>query len=266
MKIDTLRLLYFSPTQTTKKVLEGIAAGIPSDKIENVDLTIPDAIPADDTGISHGLTLIGAPVYAGRIPPEAAARISRFKAQGAPAVLVVLYGNREFEDALIELRDLAMENGFKPIAGGAFIGEHSFATEKYPLALNRPDETDIRKCAEFGAVIKEKLDRAESLGDVSVPVFPGNHPYREPHIFKGISPVSLEDKCILCGTCAAVCPTAAITVDDKVITDTDACIVCCACVKNCPSDARIMDHPQVGKIVEWLLENYHARKEPELFI
>lgn len=266
MNIDTLRLLYFSPTQTTQKVLEAIAAAIPAQNRENIDLTLPDAIPAYDTGVSDGLTLIGAPVYSGRIPPEAAGRITRFKAQGSPAVIVVLYGNREFEDALIELKDLAVESGFKPIAGGAFIGEHSFATEKYPIALKRPDDRDIRKCAEFGARIKEKLEKTESLEDISVPDFPGNLPYREPHIFKGLCPSTLEDICTLCGTCAEVCPTSAIAVSDKVVMDADACITCCACVKNCPADALIMDHPQAGKIVEWLWENFQTRKEPELFI
>jgi ferredoxin len=266
VKIDTLRLLYFSPTQTTQKVLQNIAAGISAGAMERMDLTLPDAIPSDSTEIKDGLTLIGAPVYGGRIPPQAAERITRFKAQGSPAVLVVLYGNREFEDALVELKDLAMESGFRPIAGGAFIGEHSFADEKYPVAMNRPDDEDIRKCTAFGALIQKKIDQAASLEALSIPDFPGNHPYKDRRIFKEICPAILEEKCTLCGTCAAVCPTAAISVGNKVVTDADACIVCCACIKNCPSDARVMDHPQIGKIVQWLWENYHARKEPEWFM
>ena len=40
------------------------------------------------------------------------------------------------------LKDLAVEAGFKPIAGGAFIGEHSFADSKFPIAHRRPDQKD----------------------------------------------------------------------------------------------------------------------------
>ena len=136
MNIETLHLLYFSPTQTTKKVLNAIADGFKPEAVRHADLTLPDSIRSEESGekirIDDGLTIIGVPVYAGRVAPVAADRIRRFKADGAPAVLVLLYGNREFEDALRELKDLAVEAGFRPIAGGAFIGEHSFADSKLP--------------------------------------------------------------------------------------------------------------------------------------
>jgi hypothetical protein len=60
--------------------------------MENIDLTLPDAIVSDDTEIRDRLTLIGAPVYAGRIPPDAAKRITRFKAQGPPRFLLCYTG------------------------------------------------------------------------------------------------------------------------------------------------------------------------------
>jgi hypothetical protein len=119
MKIEKLRLLYFSPTQTTKNVLKAIAAGFKAEPVIDIDLTLPDSIRPNDSGkeirINDGLTVIGVPVYAGRVAPEAARRIRQFKADGTPAVLVVLYGNREFEDALKELRDLAVQAGFRPM-------------------------------------------------------------------------------------------------------------------------------------------------------
>jgi len=85
-----------------------------------------------------------------------------------------LYGNREFEDALRELKDLAVETGFRPIAGGAFIGEHSFAGSKFPIARRRPDHKDIEKCSEFGALIKEKIQQVDSIDSIPIPEFPGN--------------------------------------------------------------------------------------------
>ena len=195
MNIEKLRLLYFSPTQTTKKVLNAIAAGFKPEAVIDIDLTLPDSIrlrePGKEIRIDDGLTIIGAPVYAGRVAPEAVGRIRQFRAHGTPAVLVVLYGNREFEDALRQLKDLAVETGFRPIAGGAFIGEHSFADSKFPIARRRPDQKDIEKCFEFGALIKEKVRKVDSIDSLPIPGFPGNYPYRKPHFLKDISPVTL---------------------------------------------------------------------------
>jgi ferredoxin len=266
LNINTLRLIYFSPTRTTQKVLEGISSGFKADIITHIDLTKPAAENIDAPPIRDGLTIIGAPVYGGRLAPKAAKRISRLEAEGAPAILIVLYGNREFEDALRELKDLAVQCGFKPIAGGAFIGEHSYANADFPIASHRPDGEDLRKCQTFGALVKEKLSAADTIDDIPIPEFPGNFPYLERPSQKGISPVTLEDACTLCGTCAEVCPVAAITLSDLVITQADACIRCCACVKNCPSDARVMQDPHILKIAQWLWDNCRQRKEPVHFI
>lgn len=269
MNIEKLRLLYFSPTQTTKKVLNAIAAGFRPEIVMHTDLTLPDSIhseePMEKIRIDDGLTFIGVPVYSGRVAPEAAGRIRQFRADGTPAVLVVVYGNREFEDALRELKELAVEAGFRPIAGGAFIGEHSFADSKFPIARRRPDHKDFEKCAEFGALIKEKIQQVDSIDSIPIPEFPGNYPYRDPHLLKDISPVTLDDRCTRCETCVSVCPTAAIVLKDEVLTETGTCIVCCACVKNCPSGARVMQDPKILAIAEWLWKNYNIRKEPEMF-
>ena len=199
MNIEKLCLLYFSPTQTTQKVLNSIAAGFKPDAVMHTDLTLPDSNrskkPGNEIRIDDGLAIIGVPVYAGRVAPDAAGRIRQYKANGTPAVLVVLYGNREFEDALRELKDLAVEAGFRPIAGGAFIGEHSFADSKFPIARQRPDHKDIEKCSEFGALIREKVQQVDSIDSIPIPEFPGNYPYRDPHILKDISPETLEDLC-----------------------------------------------------------------------
>ena len=147
--------------------MNAIAAGFKAEAVLDIDLTLPDSIRFNESGkeirIDDGLTVIGVPVYAGRVAPEAAKRIRQFKANGTPAVLVVLYGNREFEDALKELRDLAVQAGFRPIAGGAFIGEHSFADSKFPIARRRPDQKDIEKCSKFGALIREKVQQVDSI-------------------------------------------------------------------------------------------------------
>ena len=47
MNIEKLRLLYFSPTQTTKKVLNAIADGLKIEAVLDSDLTLPDSIRSE---------------------------------------------------------------------------------------------------------------------------------------------------------------------------------------------------------------------------
>ena len=115
------------------------------------------------------LVLFGAPVYGGRIPPLAAKRLSRLKGNQTPAVVIVVYGNRAFEDALLELSDLVRARGFIPIAGAAFIGEHSFSTHDNPIAKARPDQADLKNAEIFGEKIKEKIS-----GHITCLASPGN--------------------------------------------------------------------------------------------
>ena len=49
------------------------------------------------------LSIIGVPVYGGRVPVEAISRLQRLKANNTPAVIVVVYGNRDYNDAILEL-------------------------------------------------------------------------------------------------------------------------------------------------------------------
>ena len=266
MDISLAKLIYFSPTGTTRKILEGVGGGVQANKLEHVDLTPFESDNFEIKPIHNELAIIGSPVYAGRIPVEAAKRLQRLKANGTLAVVIVTYGNREYEDALLELRDLTIRSGFNPIAGAAFIGEHSFADETMPIANGRPDTRDLHKAIEFGEKIRRKIE------DISLPYntgtlqVPGNFPYRKRVFLKDSSASTLESVCIKCEQCVAVCPVAAVTLDERIRTDTEKCIVCCACVKNCPTGARVMEDTTVREIAEWLSTNCHERKEPEIFL
>jgi len=128
MELNRVKLIYFSATGTTKKVLESIAEGIAVEDVEHINLTIPERAQKAIPTFSDELVIIGAPVYGGRLPVDAIKRFQQLKADNTLAIVIVLYGNREFDDALLELKHLAAELGFHPIAGGAFIGEHSFSS------------------------------------------------------------------------------------------------------------------------------------------
>lgn len=265
MEIGKVTLVYFSPTGTTRKVLEGVARGIASGETGHVDLTLPEGTRRPLPPFSDELVIMGAPVYGGRLPVDAVSRFRRLEGNGTPAVLVVVYGNREFEDALLELRDLAAELGFIPVAGAAFIGEHSFATEDLPIANGRPDDADVRKALEFGAQVARKVAALRSAGSRGELEVPGRFPYEGGARAMAVSPVTREDLCAGCGTCAAVCPKAAIVVNGGVATEIALCIRCCACIKSCPSGARAAEDETLKVIAAWLNENCRQRKEPQTF-
>jgi flavodoxin len=178
MEISKVRLVYFSPTGSTRRIVEEIARGVGASE-EHVDLTRPEAKTRYFDDFGSELTIIGSPVYAGLVPVEAARRLRRLRASSTPAVTVVVYGNRAYDDALIELTDLAKERGFKSVAAGAFIAEHTFSTTEVPVAMGRPDTLDLRRAREFGAGIKEKLIAAKSLDELQAVTVPGVRPYRD---------------------------------------------------------------------------------------
>ncbi|MEW6184976.1 MAG: flavodoxin domain-containing protein, partial [Thermodesulfobacteriota bacterium] len=198
MEIKKVKLVYFSPTGTTRKVLESIAKGIKVENIEPINLTLLEGAQPIIPSFSNELVIIGAPVYGGRLPVDALQRFKQLQAGKTLAVLIVVYGNREFEDALLELKNLAIELGFIPVAGGAFIGEHSFATKEFPIANGRPDSLDVQKAMDFGEKIREKitaLPTPDSQGDLKIP---GRFPYEGGARSMAVSPVSQEDICTLC--------------------------------------------------------------------
>ena len=49
------------------------------------------------------------PVYAGRVPALAVERLKGMKTSGVKCVIVAVYGNRAYEDALVEMQDVATE-------------------------------------------------------------------------------------------------------------------------------------------------------------
>ncbi len=262
----TLNTVYYSPTGTTQKIVKEIGQNLDSELIFEYNLTRMPAGLKNVIG-DDSLTIIGVPVYGGRLPISAVESLKNLTSNGSPVVLVVVYGNRAFEDSLLELNEIAIDCGFNVIAATAFIGEHSYSTVDKPIAEGRPDEQDLIKCSDFSSLIKNKLDILNSTEKVSEVIIPGQYPYKErnqPPV--SIHPETDNQKCNKCGICVDVCPTHAITINESVNTNGELCTWCCACVKSCPNEARIFDNPAVNAIKDRLFTNCSARKEPEFFV
>ena len=193
MNIEKWIIAHFSPTGGTKKVADAIAAGFSIPVVE-MDLTRADS--AVTLGEKDALMAV-LPVFAGRVPQISLERLSALKGNGQKAVAVVVYGNREFDDALLETRDALEANGFQVIAAAAFIAEHSMARS---IAAGRPDPEDEALCRQFAADVMAKADDAAPVR------VPGNTPYKElkPSAFH---PAASEN-CVKCGVCAQQCPVA----------------------------------------------------------
>ena len=251
MHIEKWIIAHFSPTGGTKKVADAIAAGFHT-PVEELDLTTADASAV--LGEKDALMAV-LPVFAGRVPQVSLERLSALKGQGQKAVAVVVYGNREYDDALLETRDALEAAGFRVVAAAAFIAEHSMLRS---IAAGRPDAEDEALCRQFAADVMAKAEDAPAVQ------VPGNVPYKElkPSAFHPAA----NESCVKCGVCAQQCPVGAIPLDDPSQTNNDACINCMRCVQVCPQQCRTLPAPFREAISQMLNRNAAGYKHPSLFL
>ena len=202
----------------------------------------------------------------GRVPAVLTEWLHAIEAHNTPAVCVVVYGNRVYDDALLELKDFLVQCGCKPIAGAAYIGEHSFSSSETPTAEGRPDASDLHHAESFGRKIQEKLLSVSSVDQIPEVTIPGCHPYRGDSTLWIVDFIAVGNECTQCGVCAEGCPVGAIDPENSAVIDTEKCITCCACIKRCPEHARTMKPGLVRDASLRLSTLYKERKEPEFFM
>lgn len=229
--------IFFSPTGGTEKVVK--QAGIFLENAKDIDLSLNSEKHKLN---ENDFCIIGIPSFGGRIPKAAADRLRNIQGNKTPAVIIVTYGSRAYEDTLIELKDLSNKQGFICIAAAAIITEHSIVRE---IAEGRPNEDDLNKIGGFSAIIKKRLTLP--LKEISVP---GDRPYKELHTIP--IPPETNEACTKCGLCAKYCPVSVIPKESPNQTDSGKCISCMRCVRICPKKARKCNEEKLKALREKL--------------
>lgn len=259
MNISRISAVFFSPTDTTKDIISTMVGKLP---ISTNMLNITSKIQNDTNRefSADELVIFGVPVYGGRVPTVAVEKIQNIHGRQTPAVIVVTYGNRAYDDALLELKTLVEENGFVVVAAAAFVAEHSIM---HSVAHGRPDTEDNEAICDFTEKLWDKIQSIDGAVNIVISV-PGHTPYRE---YGGV-PFKPEttDACTGCGVCVPNCPVGAISVDEPNKTNEDICISCLRCIKVCPSQARKLNEQILFRAEQAFAQKYNVRMEPEIFI
>ena len=243
--------IVFSPTGGTEKVVHTIS-GCWSKNPITIDLSNPQTDFTQYEIRKEDMVLIGMPSFGGRAPAVAIEGLKQIAGNGARCTLVCVYGNRAYEDTLVEMEDAAKECGFRVVAAIAAVAEHSILPQ---YATGRPDASDEKQLADFAAKITGK--------DSEITSIPGNRPYKKSG-GAGLVPKPTKE-CVKCGLCAEKCPVQAID-PASFAADPKTCIGCMRCMKQCPKDARKVSGLMVSIAGMAIKKACSVRKENELYL
>lgn len=254
-----LHNIYFSAKGTTKLCADCIADELGMERTDYDWLTAEEPetteIPSED------VLLFSMPVYGGYIPKLCADRTTVLKGNHTPAIITAVYGNRHYDNALLQMKDLLEKRGFVVIAAGAFLAEHSIFTA---VAAGRPDESDRDAMKNFAQKCGRLLEQKEiwENGELNLP----GSPDYDASAFKGVPfKPDGDERCTGCGSCVKVCPRGAVSMENPRMTDGTLCISCGACIRVCPERARDYHGEAYQMAAKGFAEKCAAYRKPETF-
>ena len=264
MDIKKVTGVYFSPAGSTKTVVETTVdelARLFKAECRYISLNTLSDRAQEYQFAPDELVVFGCPVYAGRLPNKISPDFARcLHGEGTPAVALVTYGGRAYDNALAEMCELLTKNNFKPAAGGAFLCRHVFSDK---LAAGRPDAADL---GELRMLAQGAALKLRSGGEIKPPKVPGDAQAayytplktdKTPAKFLKAKPTTAMVLCEHCGLCAKICPMGAIDPNDP-SNIPGTCIKCCACTTYCPTGAKKFDDPDFLSHTAMLEQYYTA--------
>lgn len=246
----------FSPTGGTQKVVDELMNPWQM-PINKIDLMEPDFQEDDMTLTNEDIVVIAVCSFGGRVPALASERIKKLNGHQSRCILICVYGNRAYEDTLLELYDLAKQCHFSVMGAVSAIAQHSII---HDVAKNRPDLQDQKELQQFSRQLYQKLN-SKNDSELSIP---GKRPYKKSGKL-GLVPKA-NRKCDHCGLCAKLCPTHAINSQHLKSADKNKCISCMRCVSHCPHGARHVNSLLVFAAKQVIKKECQQRKNNELFI
>ena len=237
--------------------------------MELISYTYPEERLKSAVFSGNELVIWATPVYAGRIPNKTLDYVkSAIRGSETPAIPVVTYGNRSFDNALAELAGIMKENGCIPFAGAAVPAQHAFSKV---LAKGKPSKEDYEELEAFAIRSAQKI-KDNNISSIRVPG--EEHPEKyyvpkktdgSPAAFLKAKPVVDESRCCGCGACVNLCPMGSIQLDGLISVTAGTCIKCQACVRGCRMQARYFDNEEFLSHVKMLEENYMEAKKISFF-
>lgn len=251
MKIKTIKVLYFSATGTTAKVAVTLGKQLSHQfqaPLESISFNLPKVRELEQSCSSDDLLICATPVYAGRVPNLLLPYLqNKVKGDATLAIPICLYGNRNVDDGLMELRNTLQGNGFRCVGGAAIVGAHAFSKT---LGRGRPNFSDMRLVYDLGEQVSKKIkdldfpptEPVEVIGQEPIrPYYTPRDRLANPIKFSlQMRPITDKAKCSKCGICAKLCPMGAISPQEPTLVP-GKCMKCCGCVKRCPTGAKYFD-------------------------
>lgn len=258
MNISSATVLHFSGTGTTEKYAKAFAKALPFPATIHEISKRKDAGSLDLSLGADELLVLAFPVYAGFAPAFIWDCLENVAGSSTPAVILAVYGARNYDNALLEAHTKLSAKGFATVGAAALVARHSIIQS---IAPDRPNAADLEETASFARTIAERLDGMGSIADALTFEFKGEAGTGSA---PGMVPQVSED-CILCGACAASCPVEAIPYDEPNTTNAEACISCLRCIDVCPMDARSLPAQLLEGIGGMLSQVANPAKKNEFF-